>query len=121
MTNMIVTAYCACALCCGEKKPTASGAWPVEGITIAAPRSVPFGTRVFVDFGTTNEFFPGRIHAFTVQDRLSKKYDDRLDIFFTSHEKAKKFGIRKLNVFLEATEPKRTNHRKQNAQRNTIP
>jgi 3D (Asp-Asp-Asp) domain-containing protein len=89
ITNVIVTAYCHCVLCCGtvEKKPTASGAWPREGVTIAAPRHIPFGTRVEID---------GRVYV--VQDRTAKRFDGRWDIFMNSHKEAKKFGKQKRGV-----------------------
>ena len=84
---MIVTAYCHCALCCGEAgMPTASGVMPRPGITIAAPRRLPFGTRVY-------------IHGLgwrTVQDRTHRRYDGRLDVFVRNHNAAKKFGKKRL-------------------------
>ena len=84
VTNAIITAYCACSLCCGPKPSglTASGLKPRQGITIAASRSIPFGTKVVIN---------GR--TYTVQDRLAKRYDSRFDIYFTKHSDAKAFGI----------------------------
>lgn len=83
MTNAIITAYCACRICCGPgPNPTASGTRPRPAHTIAAPRSVPFGTKVKID---------GRIY--TVEDRTSMRYDGRWDIFMRSHRAAKQFGI----------------------------
>jgi peptidoglycan DL-endopeptidase CwlO len=91
MTNVIVTAYCACSLCCGPSAPnkTASGVWPKQGITIAAPRNIPLSTRVTI-IGMTN--------IFIVQDRTARRFNGRWDIFFTSHSEAKKFGKQKRNV-----------------------
>ena len=89
MTNlltMVITAYCSCSLCCGKNAKhglTASGAKPKQGITIAAPRAIPIGSKVIIQG-----------HTYTVQDRLAKKYDSRIDIYFSFHEEAKKFGIR---------------------------
>ena len=84
-----VTAYCACVLCCG---PTAAGlsaeGRPVTVGTIAAPRSVPFGTRVRV----------GNLGVFVVRDRMARRFPDRWDIFFPRHEDAKKFGKKTLDV-----------------------
>lgn len=86
MTSFIFSAYCACAVCCGwSNHPTASGVWPVEGVTIAAPRSIPFGTRVWTPLGW-------RI----VQDRTARRYDGRWDIYFRRHADAKRFGIVKV-------------------------
>ena len=84
-----VTAYCPCAKCCGKQgQPTASGKMPVEGVTVAASRKIPFGTVLQIE----------GVGRRIVQDRLAKRYDDRVDVFFTKHDDAKKFGIRKLNV-----------------------
>lgn len=78
----IITAYCSCALCCGDHKTTASGKRPTLNHTIAAPRSVPFGTKVLIN---------GRIY--TVEDRTALRYDGRWDIFMASHKAARRFGI----------------------------
>ena len=88
---MIITAYCACCLCCGPRAAglTASGVRPVEGITVAASRSIPLGTRIRLTV-------PGlwKARAFVVQDRLSRRYDNRLDIYFSRHSDAVKFGVK---------------------------
>lgn len=95
MTNALLTAYCACRLCCGPQAAgiTASGHKPVEGITIAAPRSVKLGTVVVV---TAPGVFTNRV--FRVQDRTARRYDGRWDVFYRSHENAKRFGIRRGTV-----------------------
>lgn len=87
-TNIItatITAYCVCKLCCGPnaKGITANGQHPIEQKTIAASRSIPFGSKII---------FAGR--EYTVQDRLARRYDSRFDIYFTKHEDARKFGIK---------------------------
>ena len=90
MTNIVITAYCACAaICCGPKATglAANGRPPVEGITVAASRSIPLGTPIKL---TVNGVFTNRL--FYVNDRLAKKYDDRVDIYFDEHERAKQFG-----------------------------
>lgn len=88
-----VTAYCACVKCCGKWSggPTASGVMPVEGVTVAGPRRIPFGTVVFVE----------GVGKRVVQDRLARRYDDRFDVYFEKHEDALKFGIRKLKVKIQ--------------------
>ena len=90
-----VTAYCPCSRCCGKWAggPTASGKMPVQGITCAGPRSVPFGTRVYID----------KVGWRTVQDRLAKKFDNRYDIYFKSHSEALRFGKRTLRVYIKDT------------------
>jgi hypothetical protein len=61
LRRFTVTAYCHCRVCTHRGDGiTASGIRVREGITIAAPRSIPFGTRIWV---------PGAGWR-TVQDRL---------------------------------------------------
>lgn len=87
----VITAYCSCAPCCGKaNQSTASGIKPQQGITVAAPRSIPLGTRVFIQ----------SIGYRVVQDRTALKYDGRWDIYFKSHRKAKKFGKQNLVVYI---------------------
>lgn len=96
MTNIIVatiTAYCTCTHCCGPKATglAANNKPPIEGITVAASRSYPLGTVIYIE-GLTNRF--------VVQDRLAKRYDNRVDIFMQSHKQALKWGkqTRKVTV-----------------------
>ena len=91
ITNAIITAYCACALCCGRtNQPIASGAMPRQGITIAAPRAIPLGTVVYVD----------GVGRRVVQDRTAKRFDGRWDLFMTNHQDALKWGkqTRKITI-----------------------
>jgi len=85
-----VTAYCPCSKCCGRWSggPTASGKMPVAGVTVAGPRSIPFGTRVWIE----------GVGERVVQDRLARKYDGRFDVYFSSHAEALRFGNRTLKV-----------------------
>ena len=92
---MTITAYCNCKKCCGQwhqYKKTASGHTPKQGVTCAASRSIPFGTNLLiVGVGTR-----------VVQDRLSLAYDNnRVDIFFNSHQEALAFGKQRLNVSIQ--------------------
>ena len=92
ITNAIVTAYCACTICCGTSggtKLTASGAIAQANHTIAASRNIPFGSIVIINN-----------RRYIVQDRLAKKYDNRFDIFMSSHEMAKKFGKQTTKVIV---------------------
>lgn len=91
LTNIItatITAYCSCKLCCGSnaKNLTANGHKPIQGITIAASRQIPLGTKVYI---VSNE-----LHTYIVQDRLAPRYDNRFDIYFSSHKAARQFGIK---------------------------
>lgn len=84
----LVSAYCICKLCVPQpRQPTASGAWPREGVTVAGPRWVKLGTRVLID---------GK--PYVVQDRTSRKWDGRWDVFVTSHARAKRLGIRRVKI-----------------------
>lgn len=84
-----VTAYCPCAKCCGQSgNLTRSGTVPKQGITIAAPRSVPFGTVVYVQ----------GIGPRIVEDRKHRRFNRSYDVFFNSHAQAVRFGRRELNV-----------------------
>ena len=97
-----LTAYCSCEKCCGEwalNRPTdengneivttASGATAKANHTVAADTSVlPFGTKIKID-GVEYE----------VQDRGGKIKNKRIDVYFSDHESALKFGKKKAEVF----------------------
>ncbi len=90
----LVTAYCACEQCCGRwarHSPgiTATGVRAVEGITVAADWSLlPPGTVIEI------EGHGWRI----VQDSGRAIRGRRIDIFFTSHADALRFGVQNLKV-----------------------
>ncbi len=90
----LVTAYCACERCCGRwarNSPgiTATGVRAVEGITVAADWSLlPPGTVIEIE---------GRGWRI-VQDSGRAIRGRRIDIFFTSHADALRFGVQKLKV-----------------------
>ena len=89
-----ITAYCACAKCCGRnaKGITAAGTRPMQGRTIAAPRRIPLGTRIHIE----------GIGWRTVEDRTAKRYDGRVDIYFASHKDALNWGIKKRKTVIES-------------------
>lgn len=81
-----VSYYCACYECTQSGKGiTASGAKVVEGVTIAAPKNIPFGTKITID-GTT----------YTVQDRGGAIVKNgevyHFDVYTGSHAQAMKNG-----------------------------
>ena len=92
------TGYCnegarGCRICCGKwakYNRTASRSRPDASRTCAAPRWVPFGTRVWIE----------GVGWRVVEDRLNRKYEGRWEVFFATHKEAKKFGKRKLEVRL---------------------
>jgi len=85
-----VSAFCRCSPICTRRGDgiTASGVRAKEGVTVAAPRSIPFGTKIRIQ----------GVGQRIVQDRLSAAYDHRIDLFFESHEAAVKFGKKTLTV-----------------------
>jgi len=95
MTNVIFSAFCAAACCCGRHRTglTASGRPPVEGISLAGPRSVPLGTIVLVRI-------PGLLtNTFSVDDRTAQRFDGkRWDVFIADHRRARQFGLQRGTV-----------------------
>ena len=94
--RMLVTAYCPCRRCCGRfadgktasgRRTTANGSVFVAADT----RLLPFGTRVSVPGYYGGEPAP-------VFDRGRRIKGRRLDVFFRSHARAKRWGKRWLNV-----------------------
>lgn len=92
LTNVILSAYCACRICCGPDAAnlTAIGTPPKQGIAVAAPRNVPLGSIITING-----------HRYTAEDRTAARYDGRFDIYFRSHEQAKQFGIRRATVIVQ--------------------
>jgi 3D (Asp-Asp-Asp) domain-containing protein len=92
--RMKVTAYCPCAKCCGKHSDgvTASGHEIVEGdIFVAADKRYMFETKMIV---------PGYNDSKPVEvlDRGGAIRGDRLDVFFNSHEQARRWGVQYLSV-----------------------
>ena len=112
VVNMEVTAYCACRQCCewnrrwgccvfppvyttgpqkGKRKKvgiTADGSRAKKGTIAADTRRYPFGTIMYVPgYGW------GEVH-----DRGRAIKGNRIDVFFSSHKEALRWGRRKLKV-----------------------
>lgn len=84
-----ITAYCPCVKCCGKTNGiTASGVKAVEGVTVAMPKSIPFGTRIHID----------GVGERIVQDRGGAIKGNKIDLYFDSHEEALQFGRQKRKV-----------------------
>lgn len=81
--EMVLTAYCSCAKCCGKSDGiTATGTLAKQGRTIAVdPRYIPYGTEVIID-GVT----------YIAEDCGGAIKGNRIDLFFDSHSEALKFG-----------------------------
>lgn len=83
-----ITAYCACAKCCGKSNGiTACGKKAKAGRTIAAPRGFSFGTKVSINGKT-----------YIVEDRGGAIKGNRIDLFVNSHREALRWGVKYLPV-----------------------
>lgn len=83
-----VTAYCACAKCCGKSTGrTASGTRATAGRTVAASSRFSFGTKLLIN---------GKVYV--VEDRGGAIQGNRIDIYMTSHSKALAWGVKYLPV-----------------------
>jgi len=113
--NAMLTAYCSCESCCSwhvgkDGKPkfnlrpgvtkivgqTASGKMAKATSTLAAPKGIPFGTKIYATMNGESVLMGivddrgGAIHA-----------DDgtiRIDIYFDTHQEARNFGRRKVFI-----------------------
>ncbi len=93
-----LTAYCPCVICCGKTDGiTATGTTAVEGRTIAVdPRVIPYGSTV------TLYYAGGTVHTYTAEDCGGAIKENRIDVFFDSHEAARAFGVQSAMVYVEA-------------------
>lgn len=99
------TAYCPCEKCCGrwaKNRPTdkdgqpiiytASGAIAEAGTTIAVdPNIIPYGSKVAING-----------HIYIAQDSGGAIEGNRIDIYHTDHETAKKYGVQDLDIFIKS-------------------
>ena len=85
-----ITGYCACEICCPNTSDgiTASGTKVDAQTTVAADKSIPFGTQIYID----------GLGIKTVEDRGSAVNGNHIDVYFDSHEKAKQFGVQYLQI-----------------------
>jgi len=83
-----VTAYCACAKCCGKQTGiTASGTRATAGRTIAASGQYAFGTKLLING-----------NVYTVEDRGGAIQGNRIDIYMNTHAEALAWGVKYLPV-----------------------
>ena len=94
-----VTAYCPCEICCGEWAKNRPDGIVVgaAGVELTPNHSVastlPFGAVVEMDG-----------QQFVVEDRMAnwvvrKHGESVMDIYFTDHEEAKRFGVQYIDVW----------------------
>lgn len=87
--TFIASGYCNCKKCSGGSSLTYSGTVPKARHTIAADLDYyPIGTRLFID-GV----------VYTVEDMGSGIEDNRLDIYFETHDEALAFGLQSITVY----------------------
>ena len=89
------TGYCSCSKCCGPSASgrTASGTSARWGVVAADTRTLPFGTQF-----TINGHFSGT--TFTVEDRGGAVKGNKIDIWFSSHAEALRWGRRTITITL---------------------
>lgn len=100
IVEMEVTGYCLCERCCGiwatkgvndkGERITASGSL-AKGFLVAAPSEYPFGTLMVIPDYAGGQKVP-------VLDRGGAIKNNKIDLLFTSHEKALQWGRRILYV-----------------------
>jgi len=92
------TAYCSCYSCCGpyDGTRTADGSRPREYYTIATSRFFSFGTMVYIPYF---DWAPNN-GVFEVEDRGGAIQNNRIDIYFSTHEKALQFGRRSFEMYI---------------------
>ena len=85
-----VTAYSSTVDQCDDTPfISANGSWVYDGMVAA--NSLPFGTKVKLP-----DHFGDKV--FTVEDRMNKKYNSRVDVWMPTREQAKQFGVRYLKL-----------------------
>lgn len=107
-TTLNVSFYCGCSVCCGQHSPevgghglTTSGAHPIRGMSVAAPRGVPFGSVLCIE----------GVGVRVVQDRGGSIKGNRVDVFvhdsrdlpgtYTfSHQRALEMGRQHLRAWI---------------------
>ena len=92
-----LTAYCPCMKCCGKTDGiTSTGTLAAEGRTIAVdPRVIPYGSTVTIYFAD------GTVHTYTAEDCGGAIKENRIDVFFSSHDAARAFGVQSAMVYVE--------------------
>ena len=93
-----ITAYCACAKCCGRWADGRTASNKAVKYGYVANNWLPFGTKVSIE----------GIGDFVVEDRGAKRYfgsktnhKKALDIYMPSHSEARKFGVKYRKVVIK--------------------
>ena len=97
VVHMRVTGYCSCPKCCGKFSDgkTASNRHIRRGdVFVAADKRYRFGTEMIIPGYNTGQ-------TVSVQDRGRVIKGNCLDLYFDSHQQAKKWGVKYLNVMVK--------------------
>ena len=98
-----LTAYCPCEKCCGkwgENRPKDEDGIPIvygstgielkEGVSVAVdPNVIPYGSEIVI-YG----------HTYTAQDCGGAIKDNRIDVYFSDHNRALEFAVQEAEVFV---------------------
>lgn len=96
-TTLNTSAYCSCEICCGKTDgKTASGKMATAWHTVAAGKDYPIGTIIYIP-ALADKPNGG---WFVVEDRGGAISNEKLDVFFNTHEEAIKFGRRSLEAYI---------------------
>jgi 3D (Asp-Asp-Asp) domain-containing protein len=83
------TGYCNCRKCCGKSDGiTASGTQAHRGTIAVDPEVIPLGTQVYIQ----------GVGEFRAEDTGGAIKDRRIDIWFSAHAEALKFGRKMVRV-----------------------
>lgn len=97
ITTLNTSAYCSCEICCGKTDgKTASGKMATAWHTVAAGDDYPIGTIIYI---------PALVDKpnggwFVVEDRGGAISNEKLDVFFNTHEEAIQFGRKSLEAYI---------------------
>lgn len=97
ITNLNTSAYCSCEDCCEKTDGiTASGKHATTWHTVAAGKGYPIGTIIYIP--TLADKPNGG--WFVVEDRGGAISNEKLDIFFNTHEEALQYGRKTLEAYV---------------------
>ena len=99
-----VTAYCSCSLCCShyaENRPLDENGEPIVYGASGAELIADYSIAVDVDLIPYGETILINGREYVAHDCGSAIYDNRIDIYMSSHEKALQWGVQYIEIFRE--------------------
>lgn len=97
-----VTAYCSCSLCCShyaENRPLDENGEPIVYGASGAELIADYSIAVDVDLIPYGETILINGREYVAHDCGSAIYDNRIDIYMSSHERALQWGVQYIEVF----------------------